>query len=203
MFAQREQALMAHIQQLHSHLIAVTTQHTQRQQPGSLSSSGVAQDSVTADDGLSQTTNADMLQMLANAATADQQAAAEQDATGSSAFLHENGLLQEAPPISSVAETETSRAVPAATQRQGPPPPLSLGSDDIYWVHQLQSALMGEGYYCGEEEMEDFIFESGTQSAVLAFQVIDHLPHMYPIIHDLSCNIQFRQFHVSWHKGLL
>ncbi len=55
---------------------------------------------------------------------------------------------------------------------QGPPPPLCLGSDSIYRVHQLQSGLMDQGYYCGEEEMEDFVFADGTQSAVLAFQVM-------------------------------
>ena len=55
---------------------------------------------------------------------------------------------------------------------QGPPPPLCLGSDNIYWVHQLQSGLMDQGYHCGEEEMEDFVFADGTQSAVLAFQVM-------------------------------
>ncbi|KAL3139253.1 hypothetical protein ABBQ32_006019 [Trebouxia sp. C0010 RCD-2024] len=167
MFAQREQALMAHIQQLHSHLIAVTTQHTQSKQPGGTGSSGVAQDSVMAD---SSTTTAEMLQMLADGATSDQQAVADQQAIGSSTSMLDSVSPQHSASVPSVAQPAASRAAPAAPESQGPPPHLSLGSDDIYWVHQLQSVLMNEGYYCGEEEMEDFIFESGTESAVLAFQ---------------------------------
>lgn len=172
MFAQREQALMAHIQQLHSHLIAVTTQHTQSKQPGGTGSSGVAQDSVMAD---SSTTTAEMLQMLADGATSDQQAVADQQAIGSSTSMLDSVSPQHSASVPSVAQPAASRAAPAAPESQGPPPHLSLGSDDIYWVHQLQSVLMNEGYYCGEEEMEDFIFESGTESAVLAFQVNDYV----------------------------
>ncbi|KAL0047709.1 hypothetical protein WJX82_010029 [Trebouxia sp. C0006] len=43
------------------------------------------------------------------------------------------------------------------------------------WTRQaprccMCSRLMDQGYYCGEEEMEDFILADSTQSAVLAFQ---------------------------------
>jgi hypothetical protein len=34
----------------------------------------------------------------------------------------------------------------------------------------LQACLLREGYYPGEEEMEDWVFGDGTQSALLTFQ---------------------------------
>lgn len=163
---------MAHIQQLHSHLLAVTTQHSQSMQPGGTGSSGLAQDNVMANSSL---TTAEMLQMLVDAATAGQQAAAEQQAIGSNTSLLDGVSPQQSASAPSVSQPAASRAAPAAPDSQGPPPHLSLGSDDIYWVYQLQSKLMNEGYYCGEEEMEDFIFESDTERAVLAFQVNTHV----------------------------
>lgn len=60
---------------------------------------------------------------------------------------------------------------------------LVPGADDIYWMSQLQSALLSRGYYCGEEEMEDWFFGEQTQSAVLTFQVREHTlsgPEMTP-----------------------
>ena len=169
MFIQREQALLVHIQELHSHLVAVTTQNTQSSQPGSNGSSGVAQDPVVASY---EKWYAGSNSILDDAATANQHLATGQDVMERNSAVLEGALPQELAP-KSVAELEASSAkyqVP-----QGAPPHVSLGSDDIYWVNQLQSGLMKQGYYCGEEEMEDFIFESGTESAVLAFQVIDHI----------------------------
>eukprot|EP01024_Parvocaulis_polyphysoides_P044370 TRINITY_DN4086_c0_g1_i7.p1 TRINITY_DN4086_c0_g1~~TRINITY_DN4086_c0_g1_i7.p1 ORF type:complete len:633 (+),score=134.51 TRINITY_DN4086_c0_g1_i7:104-1900(+) len=58
----------------------------------------------------------------------------------------------------------------------GPPPVLSLGSDDIFWVNQLQAGLLTAGFYCGEEEMEDWYFGEQTQSALLTFQACSSIP---------------------------
>ena len=46
-----------------------------------------------------------------------------------------------------------------------------MGVDDIFWVNQLHAGLVREGYYAGEEEMEEWIFGDGTQSALLTYQV--------------------------------
>ena len=189
MFIQREQALLIHIQELHSHLIAVTTQATQSKQPGSNSSSEIAEDLVTADR---QAANAEMLATISAKAAAKEQLAAAAD---------QREILIEAAINEAELQKEKERAElsvtdpPAGNAKdqvpKGPPPPLSLGSDNIYWVHQLQSGLMDHGYYSGEEEMEDFIFESGTESAVLAYQVTQHflcMAHSSPSFYqDLLC----------------
>lgn len=47
----------------------------------------------------------------------------------------------------------------------------SAGDDDIFWVNQLQAALIQKGYHCGEEETEDFVFGHDTESALMTFQV--------------------------------
>lgn len=76
--------------------------------------------------------------------------------------------------------TQQATSSSAATQQQpdvpisnppGPPPMLCTDSEDIYWVNQLQTSLTNKGYYCGEEETEDFVFGSSTESAVMTFQV--------------------------------
>lgn len=174
MFIQREQALLLHIQQLHSHLIAVTTQNTQSTQPGGSSSAEVVQDPTILDR---QAANAEMLAILnGTVASEEQLAAADQREISIEAAINRAELQSE-----TERGLESAATVPLSNNAksqvpQGPPPALSLGSDDIYWVHQLQSGLMNEGYYCGEEETEDFIFESGTESAVLAFQVTIPFP---------------------------
>ena len=38
-------------------------------------------------------------------------------------------------------------------------------------MNQLQAALTQKGYYCGEEETEDFMFGHDTESALMTFQV--------------------------------
>ena len=48
---------------------------------------------------------------------------------------------------------------------------LMTGVDDIFWVNQLQAGLVREGYYAGDDEMEEWIFGEGTQSALVTFQV--------------------------------
>ena len=179
MFIQREQALLAHIQSLHSHLIAVTTTNTQSKQPGGSSSSDIVQVPIAADE---QALTAEMLAILrdkvaAEVAAEEQLAAAA--AVGQHETLVESAINQAELQNERERDFESAATVPLSSSAksqvpQGPPPPLSLGSDDIYWVHQLQSGLMNQGYYCGEEETEDCIFESGTESAVLAFQVTYH-----------------------------
>ena len=78
----------------------------------------------------------------------------------------------EAPPTPQPSDNSAAtQQQPAAIIPTGPPPALCMGSDDIYWVNQLQSSLTNKGYYCGEEESEDFIFGSDTESAVTTFQV--------------------------------
>lgn len=66
---------------------------------------------------------------------------------------------------------EQQRAALAMQAQRGPLPTLAVGNDDIFWMHQLQSSLVKQGYFCGEDETEDFVFASGTESAVLSFQV--------------------------------
>ena len=44
------------------------------------------------------------------------------------------------------------------------------GQDDIFWVNQLQAALSLQGYHCGEEESEDFVYGPNTESALITFQ---------------------------------
>lgn len=64
-----------------------------------------------------------------------------------------------------------SSAYAATTSPRGPPPVLMTGVDDIFWVNQLHAALLREGYYPGEEEMEEWVFGDSTHSAMLTFQV--------------------------------
>lgn len=61
------------------------------------------------------------------------------------------------------------------SQQKGPPPPLSLGADDIFWVNQLHTALVDAGFYPGDEDIDDFYFGDSTQSAVLSFQACSSL----------------------------
>lgn len=173
-FIQREQALLAHIEQLHSHLTALATAHMQSNRTAGSINYDFDDVPVTASGEDRQATRA-VAEMLANTASTDWQTSAGLPPTATKSSGTTNVPLTgvqptEPAPASSAAEQDSSTSTSALTP-QGPPPPLSLGSDDIYWVHQLQAGLMAEGYYCGEEEMEDFIFETGTESAVLAFQV--------------------------------
>ena len=191
MFVQREQALLAHIQELHSHLIAVTTQTTQ---PGGNSISNIAQNPVTAGRNAA---NAEMLATMNAKAAAQEQlaAAADQRETLIEAATNQADLQREKGRAPELSVTNPLASNAKHQVPQGPPPPLSLGSDDIYWVHQLQSGLMDQGYHSGEEELEDFIFELGTESAVLAFQVTQQFLrislhgswHFHPLYWSMLC----------------
>jgi peptidoglycan hydrolase-like protein with peptidoglycan-binding domain len=70
-----------------------------------------------------------------------------------------------------VGGVETQRAPP-----NGPPPLLSAGDDDIYWVSKLHAALGGAGYYAPDGEAEDFYFGEGTAAALLSYQACQGLP---------------------------
>eukprot|EP01024_Parvocaulis_polyphysoides_P042079 TRINITY_DN3855_c0_g1_i1.p1 TRINITY_DN3855_c0_g1~~TRINITY_DN3855_c0_g1_i1.p1 ORF type:complete len:625 (-),score=149.81 TRINITY_DN3855_c0_g1_i1:540-2414(-) len=74
-------------------------------------------------------------------------------------------------------QTDDEVAAPVVKETpSGPPPTLALDSDDIFWVNQLQAALLSKGYYCGEDEMEDWFFGEQTQTALLTFQACSNLP---------------------------
>jgi len=56
------------------------------------------------------------------------------------------------------------------------PKVLKYGDNDIFWVNQLQAALLREGLYCGEEEMEEWYFGEHTRTALLTFQAMEKIP---------------------------
>jgi hypothetical protein len=58
----------------------------------------------------------------------------------------------------------------------GPPPVLSVGDDDIFWVSKLHVALMAGGFYPSDDELDNWMFAEGTQSALLTFQACNELP---------------------------
>eukprot|EP00892_Ulva_mutabilis_P012576 jgi/Ulvmu1/9691/UM055_0029.1 len=87
----------------------------------------------------------------------------------------------------SIADAMVAAAAAAAEAGDGPvetekapkdgkPPILNIGDDDIYWTAALQRALLKNGVYCGEDDEADFYFGSGTQTAVLTYQAINNLP---------------------------
>lgn len=54
---------------------------------------------------------------------------------------------------------------------QAAPFTLAHGSDDIFWVAHLHAALDEQGFSSGDEEMEAWVFEDQTMSALLTYQV--------------------------------
>ncbi|GBF92273.1 hypothetical protein Rsub_05356 [Raphidocelis subcapitata] len=82
------------------------------------------------------------------------------------------------PPPPAAAQQASSSGGGAETARgapEGPPPLLSVGDDDIYWIAKLHSALEAVGCYPPEEEQEDFLFGEGTAAALLSFQACNGL----------------------------
>ena len=159
-WAQQEAALLAHIQELHSHLTAISTQ------PIGTDSTQAASSSLEA--------SKNQLRKQAEAASAQAVSSLPQAEYSASIGASAPPQITQSlgvTPQPAAAMQEASGSASDVQTPQGPPPPLCLGSDDIYWVNQLQSGLMDQGYYCEEEEMEDLMFAEGTQSAVLAFQV--------------------------------
>lgn len=150
-WAQREATLLEHIQQLHSQMTTLLSQHT---------------------NSPNQTDRATL------SATNPSNKQAEQRVVASFAASDPTTLdAQPSPP--SLTPSQSAGSESAATQQPaaqndaptGPPPTLCTDSDDIYWVNQLQTSLANKGYYCGEEESEDFVFGTNTESAVMTFQV--------------------------------
>lgn len=58
----------------------------------------------------------------------------------------------------------------------GPPPELSVGADDIFWVNQLHTTLVDAGYYPGDEDIDDFYFGDSTLAAISTLQACNGLP---------------------------
>ncbi|KAA6429578.1 MAG: hypothetical protein FRX49_00014 [Trebouxia sp. A1-2] len=162
-WAQREAALLAHIQELHSHLAAISTRQIHNAPvappapPSTQSAQGIHNEVQQQSDVAATASSSSTPPQLEYTPSLETFAPADIAQTPGTA--HQPAIIGEADGTAAQMETP-----------QGPPPPLCLGSDNIYWVHQLQSGLMDQGYYCGEEEMENFIFADDTQSAVLAFQ---------------------------------
>lgn len=77
------------------------------------------------------------------------------------------------PPTPAVLEEEAPSPPPLAPN--GPPPPLCVGSDDIFWMNQLHTALVDVGYYPGDEDIADYYYGEGTQSAVMTMQACSGL----------------------------
>ncbi len=75
-------------------------------------------------------------------------------------------------------------------------PVLGPGSDDIYWVNQLHTALCDKGFFPGDEEMEAWLFGYQTASALLTFQVPfspkrfnEHHLYLWCPIHPLRTSV--------------
>lgn len=90
-----------------------------------------------------------------------------------------NAVLETEPvpaqaPLKSPGKQPGEDDVPAEVPT-GPPPSLTVGDDDIYWMNQLHVALVDEGYFPGDEDIDDFFFGSQTQSALLTFQACSGL----------------------------
>eukprot|EP01025_Chloroclados_australasicus_P011982 TRINITY_DN1541_c0_g2_i3.p2 TRINITY_DN1541_c0_g2~~TRINITY_DN1541_c0_g2_i3.p2 ORF type:complete len:641 (-),score=117.30 TRINITY_DN1541_c0_g2_i3:455-2377(-) len=95
---------------------------------------------------------------------------------GASQKIQQNKQDQVSPPQTVTTDDDKIAAPQVKETPSGPPPTLCLGDDDIFWVNQLQAALLEKGYYCGEDEMEDWYFGDQTQNALLTFQACAQIP---------------------------
>ena len=68
----------------------------------------------------------------------------------------------------------TIQPATADTAASGPPPKLVKGSDDIFWISQLHSALTQQGFSIDEDELDCIFFGDATENALLTFQVVSH-----------------------------
>lgn len=82
-----------------------------------------------------------------------------------------------AAPAAAAASAAAAAAAPETVRGSpdGPPPLLSAGDDDIFWVSKLHAALEAAGCYPPDHEVEDFYFGEGTQAALLCFQALNGL----------------------------
>jgi hypothetical protein len=56
--------------------------------------------------------------------------------------------------ITTTSSSSTAAAVEApGSDPDGPPPLLSVGDDDIFWLSKLHNALMGHGFYPSDDEV--------------------------------------------------
>lgn len=78
--------------------------------------------------------------------------------------------------LSQDVESASEESDQDVTVPKGPPPTMTIGDDDIYWMNQLHVALFDAGFYPGDEDIDDFMFGESTQSAVLTFQACNGLP---------------------------
>ena len=78
------------------------------------------------------------------------------------------------PPPPVLMEKEEALPVPTIDSA-GPPPPLCIGADDIFWMNQLHTALVDSGFYPGDADIDDYYFGDSTQSAVQTFQACEGL----------------------------
>jgi peptidoglycan hydrolase-like protein with peptidoglycan-binding domain len=65
--------------------------------------------------------------------------------------------------------------IPAGASPTGPPPNLAIGSDDIFWVNQLHTAMVDAGFYPGDDEIDAYFFGDSTLSALMTFQACEGL----------------------------
>lgn len=81
-------------------------------------------------------------------------------------------------PLSSSSSTGTviqPAPLEAEPFYETPPPPLAFGDDNLFWVNQLHTGLVAQGYYPGDDDIEDFMFTDGTQRAVMTLQACEGL----------------------------
>jgi len=74
-------------------------------------------------------------------------------------------------PVRAVPPTPPSKV----SQGEGSWPTLSVGDDDVYYVGLLHQALEANGFYPPEEEVDDIMFQEGTQEAILSWQACNGL----------------------------
>ena len=74
----------------------------------------------------------------------------------------------------SPATTTTTTTTTTSSSPTGPPI-LSLGSEDIFWVSQLHTALVDLGYYPGDDDVDVFFYGDSTQSALMTMQACEGL----------------------------
>lgn len=92
----------------------------------------------------------------------------------------------------SVAPGEAVAAAAAAAVEvqkgdpSGPPPVLSMGDDDIFWVSKLHDGLLASGFYPNDDEIENWLFAEGTQSALLTFQACNDVPETGEVVFLVS-----------------
>ena len=112
------------------------------------------------------TQNVDYTAMARNKQEQQEQ---QQQASASSSSSTNNASVAEEP------EEEIIENLPTGASPTGPPPDLAIGSDDIFWVSQLHTAMVDAGFYPGDDEIDAFFFGDSTLSALMTFQACEGL----------------------------